>query len=220
MRSLAEHLGVAVNSVTSLIDHLEKKGLVHRTRSDVDRRVINVELTESGLKAFEIVSDAKLQFHRALLSALTEDEQEIMLVLFRKIARKGGNKSKSTLHKFCRSQRYKQLHRNNFALSIHLPNSTSHEASSHRTRNCRRNVTNYRSFTTGQFERSGMDACNASRNTLVTRQASMDEHVDDCGIDCSRLWWWLVLGPIAFRIKVKGWNCRIPWPPPTTLVSK
>lgn len=89
MRSLAEHLGVAVNSVTSLIDSLEQKGLVHRTRSDVDRRVINVALTEKGDKAFEIASDAKLQFHRALLSALTEDEQEILLVLFRKIAREG-----------------------------------------------------------------------------------------------------------------------------------
>jgi hypothetical protein len=33
--------------------------------------------------------DGRLQFHRALLSALTEDEQEILLVLFRKIAREG-----------------------------------------------------------------------------------------------------------------------------------
>jgi MarR family 2-MHQ and catechol resistance regulon transcriptional repressor len=41
MRSLAEHLGLAVNSMTSVVDHLEQKGLVARTRSEKDRRVVN-----------------------------------------------------------------------------------------------------------------------------------------------------------------------------------
>ena len=89
MRSLAEHLGLAVNSMTSLIDHLEQKGMALRTRSDVDRRVIHVELTGIGRQAFQEISNAKLQFHRALLSALTENEQEKLLDLFRKIAREG-----------------------------------------------------------------------------------------------------------------------------------
>lgn len=89
MRSLAEHLGVAVNSITSLVDNLEQKGLAHRTRSAIDRRVIHVELTEDGKKAFNAASKAKFLFHRALLSALTEDEQQILLVLFRKISREG-----------------------------------------------------------------------------------------------------------------------------------
>ena len=89
MRSLAEHLGVAVNSMTNLVDNLEHKGLAHRTRSDVDRRVVHVALTEEGQRAFDAASNAKFLFHRALLSALTEDEQEILLVLFRKIAREG-----------------------------------------------------------------------------------------------------------------------------------
>jgi DNA-binding MarR family transcriptional regulator len=89
MRSLAENLGVAVNSMTNLVDNLEHKGLAHRTRSDVDRRVVHVALTEQGQKAYAAASNAKFLFHRALLSALTEDEQQILLVLFRKIAREG-----------------------------------------------------------------------------------------------------------------------------------
>ncbi len=89
MRSVAEHLGVAVNSMTNLVDHLEQKGLVHRTRSEVDRRVIHVDLTDEGKKAFEAASNAKFLFHRAILSALTEEEQQILLVLFRKISREG-----------------------------------------------------------------------------------------------------------------------------------
>ena len=89
MRSLAEHLGLAVNSMTSIVDGLEQKGLASRTRSATDRRVIHVELTAQGQATYELAANAKLQFHRALLGALTEDEQEILLVLFRKIAREG-----------------------------------------------------------------------------------------------------------------------------------
>lgn len=87
MRSVAEHLGLAVNSTTSLIDNLENKNFVQRTRSETDRRVVNVELTNEGRRVFEVASSAKHQFHRSLLAALTDDEQQILLVLFRKIAR-------------------------------------------------------------------------------------------------------------------------------------
>ncbi len=43
MRAVAEHLGVAVNSVTSIADGLERKGLLKRVRSESDRRVVHVE---------------------------------------------------------------------------------------------------------------------------------------------------------------------------------
>src|SRR5215475_6936405 len=43
MRELAEYLALAVNSVTSIVDGLEHKGLVRRQRSEEDRRVVRVE---------------------------------------------------------------------------------------------------------------------------------------------------------------------------------
>lgn len=89
MRELAEFLSVAVNSVTSIVDGLEQKGLAQRHRSEEDRRVVRVDLTEVGRKTYQSVVDVNLQFLRGLLAALTADEQEIFLVLFRKIARAG-----------------------------------------------------------------------------------------------------------------------------------
>jgi MarR family 2-MHQ and catechol resistance regulon transcriptional repressor len=89
MRELAEHLSVAVNSVTSIVDHLEQKGFVRRQRSEQDRRVIRVELTDPGQKTYQSLVEATLRFFNSMLGALTEDEQEIFLVLFRKIARAG-----------------------------------------------------------------------------------------------------------------------------------
>jgi len=89
MRELAEHLGVAVNTMTSIVDGVERKQLVVRHRSADDRRVIRVELTESGQDVHKLLLEINLRLFRSMLGALTEDEQEIFMVLFRKIARAG-----------------------------------------------------------------------------------------------------------------------------------
>lgn len=85
MREVAVYLGIAVNSVTSLADNLERKGLLRRVRSEFDRRVVHVELTPAGQLASRSVLDCKTQFHREMLAVLTEEEQAILLVLLRKI---------------------------------------------------------------------------------------------------------------------------------------
>jgi DNA-binding MarR family transcriptional regulator len=89
MKQLAEFLLLAVNSVTSTVDNLENKGIVRRQRSEQDRRIVHVELTEAGKTASEAATAEKLQLLRSMLAPLTEDEQTIFLVLFRKIARAG-----------------------------------------------------------------------------------------------------------------------------------
>src|SRR3954449_2610849 len=57
MRELAEHLTVAVNSMTSIVDGLERKDLARRERSQEDRRVIRVGLTEAGQVMYRSVVD-------------------------------------------------------------------------------------------------------------------------------------------------------------------
>ncbi len=89
MRELAKHLAVAVNSMTSIVDSLERKELVRRHRSEEDRRVVRVELTDAGREIYQSLVEVNLRLFRSMLGALTQDEQEIFMVLFRKIARAG-----------------------------------------------------------------------------------------------------------------------------------
>ncbi len=89
MRELAEYLLIAVNSVTSIVDNLEKKALVRRQRSAEDRRVVHVELTASGRRAYDAAAGEKLSLLRIMLGALSEDDQKKFIALFRKIARAG-----------------------------------------------------------------------------------------------------------------------------------
>ncbi|MGL4465411.1 MAG: MarR family transcriptional regulator [Planctomycetia bacterium] len=89
MRELAESLAVAVNSATGIVDGLETKGLVRRLRSAEDRRVVRVELADAGRAAYQASVDVHFRFLRAMLHELTDEEQDIFMVLFRKIARGG-----------------------------------------------------------------------------------------------------------------------------------
>jgi DNA-binding MarR family transcriptional regulator len=45
---IARHILVKSSTVTGIIDRLEQKGLVTRSRNSPDRRVITIELTEAG----------------------------------------------------------------------------------------------------------------------------------------------------------------------------
>ncbi len=87
MRELADHLLAAVSTTTGLVDKLVQKGLVKRERADDDRRIVRVELSESGRQIYDAVMAMHLGFCRGMLSALNDDEQEIYLVLMKKIAR-------------------------------------------------------------------------------------------------------------------------------------
>ena len=89
MRELAAFLNVAVNSVTSIVDNLEQKGLVRRVRSEDDRRIIRVELTDAGRLIHQDALDVNMQLFRTMLRALSSEEQKIFLMLIRKIVRVG-----------------------------------------------------------------------------------------------------------------------------------
>ena len=64
-KELADTLSVTTGNITGLVDKLEKAGLVTRTRSTEDRRVVHVELTAKARARFK-------QVHRASVDMLSE----------------------------------------------------------------------------------------------------------------------------------------------------
>jgi len=60
LSSLAEENGVSLPTMSSTINTLVERGWVRRSRSTVDRRVVNVDITESGMNhLLEIQSHAE-----------------------------------------------------------------------------------------------------------------------------------------------------------------
>ena len=78
MTTVARQLSVTTGTLTISVNGLVKKGYVERIRSEEDRRVVLISLTEKGRKAYK----RHQQFHQemidAIISDLNEKEQEIL----------------------------------------------------------------------------------------------------------------------------------------------
>jgi len=85
MTELSDSARLCVSTATGLIDALVSKSLVKRSRSEEDRRIVQVELTEEGQKIYECALDSRLRMVRGMLGALDSNEQEIFVTLFKKI---------------------------------------------------------------------------------------------------------------------------------------
>ena len=87
MRKIADRMRLAVSTITTIVDKLVAKGLVVRERSEEDRRIVKVSLTQKGRMVYKADLDTHLELSQAMLSTLNEDEQDILIVLLRKISR-------------------------------------------------------------------------------------------------------------------------------------
>ena len=85
MSQVALGLKISVGALTTAIKKLEDKGYVQRRRNDEDKRVVNIELTKRGERAFE-KNDL---FHRNLIDAaiggLTHEERATLLKALKKL---------------------------------------------------------------------------------------------------------------------------------------
>ena len=79
MTSVANTLGITVGTLTISINGLVKKGYVHRVRSDADRRVVLVSLTEKGEKAYHHHEKFHEDMIQSLLKDLSEEETKTLV---------------------------------------------------------------------------------------------------------------------------------------------
>ncbi len=80
------------SNMTTVIDNLERDGLVRRERHDKDRRVIYVHLTEAGKRKVEAVLPSHVAALVEEFSILTVKEQETLGELCKKLGK--GRQSK------------------------------------------------------------------------------------------------------------------------------
>ena len=86
-RELARKLLRSGGNITIVLDNLEGRGMVRRTRSAEDRRYVSVALTPAGRRFIARVFPAHAERIAALMSALGADEQTELGRLCRKLGR-------------------------------------------------------------------------------------------------------------------------------------
>ena len=85
-RELAAVLRVTRGAIVGSVNTLERRGLVRRIRSEVDRRLVTLELTDAGLA---LVTRAQKDWHAReveVTGGLTIKEQRTLASLLRKMA--------------------------------------------------------------------------------------------------------------------------------------
>lgn len=85
MSEIAGRAHTSQASLTGIVDRLEEQGLVRRTRSDLDRRVVEVEATSEGLRAMRVAHDAMKRRIMDLVEPLSQSERAELLRLLRRI---------------------------------------------------------------------------------------------------------------------------------------
>jgi DNA-binding MarR family transcriptional regulator len=82
---LARVCQLDAGAMTRTLDRLEAKGLCRRERSDADRRVVNIVLTEAGCNAAADIPHVLSRVQNASLSGFTIQEFEALKVFLRRI---------------------------------------------------------------------------------------------------------------------------------------
>lgn len=90
-RDIASKILKSTGNITLVIDNLEKQRLVRRVRDNEDRRYLSIHLTESGTALISrVFADVKAAIVSEMTS-LTENEQELLGSLCKKLGMKGGS---------------------------------------------------------------------------------------------------------------------------------
>jgi MarR family transcriptional regulator, organic hydroperoxide resistance regulator len=88
MRDLADSLACDASNVTGIVDRLERRGLVERQVSPVDRRVKTLVVTAEGVAVREQLL-TRLHQVPAAITELSPDERHLLCDVLRRILREG-----------------------------------------------------------------------------------------------------------------------------------
>lgn len=83
--AIADRLIISRASVTSLLDSLEKRGFVKRQPHPSDRRMLLVELTETGRKTASAFRPVVHAHQKVWLDSLDESEQEQVIEMLQRV---------------------------------------------------------------------------------------------------------------------------------------
>lgn len=82
---LCKGISYDAGAMTRMLDRLEAKGLVRRTRSPADRRLVNLELTQAGKAAYPRLREISMRVLNHALRDFTVDEARQLEGMLRRV---------------------------------------------------------------------------------------------------------------------------------------
>ncbi len=85
MSEIGESLGIPLSTATRLVDWMVKGGYVQRLTDQQDRRIIRIDLTESGRAVYQTMNEFVVARIRQILKHLTAEERKSFVKLLNKV---------------------------------------------------------------------------------------------------------------------------------------
>lgn len=86
MSTIAKKLNITVGSLTTSMNSLVKKKYTERIRSEEDRRVVYIRLTEKGIKAYHHHEKFHKKMTDAVVKALDQEEVPVLVKTLNSLA--------------------------------------------------------------------------------------------------------------------------------------
>ena len=83
---LSKSLGVALSTMTELVNRLAKKQFVKKIKDYKDRRIVWINLTEKGVKIIQEINRKKQKHILSVLERLTKKERQLLIDILVKIS--------------------------------------------------------------------------------------------------------------------------------------
>lgn len=85
MTEIADYIHVPLNTATGIISRMERDGLVVRTRSEEDKRVVNIGFSEKGMEQFETLVRELVSYGMRVMGSFTKEEMALFYKMTSKI---------------------------------------------------------------------------------------------------------------------------------------
>lgn len=94
LKNIAQKLGTTKQNVTQMVNAIEKKGYIVISPSEVDKRAINMKITDAGIQAIVECSKLGVMFLTDVFQDFDEEEMEILWRLLKKLYRYDGQEDR------------------------------------------------------------------------------------------------------------------------------
>ena len=83
---LSKNLGVALSTMTELVNRLAKKQFVKKIKDYKDRRIVWINLTKKGAKIIQEINRRKQEHILSILEKLTEKERKLLIDILERVS--------------------------------------------------------------------------------------------------------------------------------------
>jgi DNA-binding MarR family transcriptional regulator len=105
MTKIAENINVSMSTANGIVERLVKNGCLERERSDSDRRIVVIRLTDKGKKMVNELKTVVFGYIKRLYEVLDEEERRVIFKILAKIpeilnkGRESSSEEKSSIKK-------------------------------------------------------------------------------------------------------------------------